>query len=84
MRNKWRLVGLDTFSYEWYPILNDNYSKRLEFETEDEARLAAEKQLEKIEQQQPTASSGGQDPGGIQDRIYIESPTGERYRYTKQ
>jgi hypothetical protein len=78
----WKLTGYDAFSGEWYPLLTADYSHPLEFETEAQARAAATAELERIEREQPTASSGGQAPSGIQDRVYIEAPDGSRYRWT--
>jgi hypothetical protein len=40
----------------------------------------AQQQLARLEQVQPTESSGGQSEHGIQDRVYIEKPDGSRYR----
>ncbi len=68
----WTLEGWDTFSAHAYPL-------RGEFNSEAEARKAAAARLIQLEKTQPTASSGGQ--SGIQDRVYIISPTGERKRY---
>lgn len=71
---KWRLAGFDTFAGEWYPIWNTDYTSLAVFETEGEARKAAQEQLDELEKTQPSGSSGGQ--GGIQDRVYIIHPNG--------
>ena len=70
---KWTLEGYDTFAGEWYHIGG-------EFDDEQSAREAARRRLEELERIQPTSSSGGQDPGGIQDRVYIVAPNGTSYR----
>ncbi len=72
-KKKWTLEGYDTFS-------NESYSLQGSYNSEKEARAAASLRLGRLEQSQPTASSGGQGFGGIQDRVYIVSPTGERTR----
>jgi hypothetical protein len=72
---KWRLAGWDVFS-------NEDYDLDGEHETEALALEAARKRLEELEVLQPTASSGGQAPGGIQDRVYVARPDGTRYRVT--
>jgi hypothetical protein len=65
----WKVIGWDTFAGEEYPIS--------QHETEGEARLAAQSYLRKLERDQPTVSSGGQD--GIQDQVFVAGP-GVRYR----
>jgi hypothetical protein len=72
-RTRFRLVGYDTFSNEWY-----NLNKT--FKTETAAIRAAKKRLEHLEETQPSASSGGQGAGGIQDRVFVERPNGTRFR----
>lgn len=67
-----KLLGFDTFSSEWYNLG--------EFETEQMARTAGLVRLRALEQSQPTASSGGQGFGGIQDQVYIEYQDGKRSR----
>jgi hypothetical protein len=67
---RWRLLGLDAFDPDAeMHVLG-------EYETETAALEAACRRLEELEQTQPSASSGGQAPGGIQDRVYIEDPQG--------
>jgi hypothetical protein len=70
----WTLKGYDTFSDEWYPFSG-------EFESEESAQAAADERLDELERQQPSARSGGQGQGGIQDRVYIIRPDGSGYRY---
>ncbi len=41
------------------------------------AAHAAYRKLKRLEELQPSSDSGGQGPGGIQDRVYIKSPSGE-------
>ena len=40
--------------------------------------MDALKRLADLERTQPAASSGGQAPGGIQDRVYIVHPDGRK------
>lgn len=67
-----KLLGYDTFSNEWYDLE--------EFPTEKKAKEAGVKRLEELAISQPASSSGGQASGGIQDRVFIERPDGNRYR----
>lgn len=69
----WRLEGYDTFGGESYALAGA-------YASEAEAREAARRRLAELERLQPTASSGGQ--SGIQDRVYILAPSGERIRVT--
>lgn len=69
-KERWQLIGLDTFSSEWYRL--DSYP------TQAQAEEAAQEKLREIERLQPTSSSGGQ--GGIQDQVHIERPDKTRYR----
>ncbi len=70
-RGRWSLQGWDTFAGESYPILGS-------YATEARAVVAAKRYLQKLERQQPTAYSGGQE--GIQDRVYVLGPDGHSYR----
>ena len=70
----WHLVGYDTFANEWYNLDG-------EFHSLAAVEKAARARLELLEQRQPSASSGGQGLGGIQDRVFIETPEGRRYRW---
>lgn len=69
-----KLLGYDTFEGgdAWYPIGA--------FDTEAAARAAAAERLKELERTQPSATSGGQDSEGIQDRVYIEHPDGRKER----
>lgn len=67
-----KLMGYDTFSDEWYRLG--------EYLSEKEARAAGVKKLEELVITQPASSSGGQGIFGIQDRVYIDSPDGNRHR----
>lgn len=69
---KFKLLGFDTFSNEWYGLG--------EFKTEEEAREAGIKRLKELAISQPASSSGGQGIFGIQDRVFIETPDGQRHR----
>ncbi len=72
--NKWKIEGYDTFANEPYPIPG-------EYNSQGEAHAAASAMAANIEASQPSSSSGGQAAEGIQDRIYIVRPDGEKYRY---
>ncbi len=72
MTKGWKLAGYDSFSEEWYGIDGPDYS------SEAAAQAAAWEKLKEIETLQPSAQSGGQ--SGIQDRVYIQHPDGERTR----
>lgn len=74
MAKSWRLEDFDTFEGESYHLEG-------EYETEETARIAAKKRLEKIEEEQPSSMSGGQSFGGIQDRVFIVRPDGTKYRF---
>jgi hypothetical protein len=74
-QKKWTLEGFDTFEGEFYPILGEH-------DTEQEALDAARVKLAEFERDQPSSSSGGQGPGGIQDRVYIVHPDGPKYRFS--
>lgn len=73
-QKKWTLEGLDRFDGGFYPIFGEH-------DTEGEALEAAKVELAEIERLQPSSSSGGQGPDGIQDRIYIVRPNGSKYRF---
>lgn len=66
---RWRLQGYDAFSGEHYPI-------RGTYGSEASARRAGYRYLRRLEKMQPSESSGGQHPGGIQDQVYLISPEG--------
>ncbi len=69
-KQPFKLLGYDTFSNEWYGLG--------EFPTEAKARAAGVKKLEELAITQPAKTSGGQ--SGIQDRVFIEGPDGQRHR----
>jgi len=71
----WKLEGYDAFSSEAYPLEG-------EYATEEEAIHAAKQRLLELENLQPSTSSGGQESGGIQDRVFIIGPNGQRRRIT--
>jgi hypothetical protein len=73
MRSKWKLLGYDTFSNEWYPLS--------EHKNQELAEKAAAKRMDGLEVSQPANQSGGQGLFGIQDRIFIERPDGFKYRW---
>jgi len=72
---KWKLEGYDTFDESTYPIEG-------EYDTEEEAQAAAKERLTQLEESQPSASSGGQGFGGIQDQVWIIRPDGTKYHFT--
>ena len=74
LRGQWRLRGHDTFAGEGYPLPG-------RFWSEAGAQRAARRHLAKLERTQPSATSGGQKPGGIQDRVFIVRPDGTAYSY---
>ena len=77
---KWRLEGYDTFEGgedAFYPLAG-------EYESEEQAKVAARACLADLERTQPSHSSGGQGFGGfggIQDSVYIVGPDGKRQRF---
>ena len=70
----WRLRGHDSFA-------GTDYALPGTYRSEAGARRAAGRALKQIERGQPSATSGGQKPGGVQDRVYIVRPDGTSYRY---
>lgn len=74
MSRSYRLKGFDAFSGE--------YELEGEHGSLGAAEAAARVRLEHLERSQPSSSSGGQTEHGIQDRVYIETPTGRLVRYT--
>jgi len=70
----WTLQGYDTFAGEWYDLPG-------RYPCESAARIAARWRLKELEKLQPSRESGGQAPGGIQDRVYVVAPDGTMYRY---
>ncbi|MGH7249706.1 MAG: hypothetical protein ACREGC_01915 [Minisyncoccia bacterium] len=72
--NFWKLEGLDTFSDEPY-LIDGQYTN------EADAIRAAKAQLKALETTQPSEETGGQDEGGIQDRIFVIRPDGTKYRF---
>ena len=71
LRGPWRLEGWDTFSGHGYALAG-------RYRSREAAIRAARRQLRKLERLQPTAQSGGQ--AGIQDQVFIVSPTGQKER----
>jgi hypothetical protein len=71
LRRKWTLVGWDTFEGREYHIGT--------FATERGTKSAARRRLRKLERTQPSHISGGQ--RGIQDQVFVISPSGKRGRY---
>ena len=69
-----QLEGYDTFAGESYYLAGPFFS-------EAAATRAAKKRLKKLEIEKPSRNSGGQQPAGIQDRVYIVKPDGVKYRY---
>lgn len=77
---EWKLEGYDTFSGETYHLGCQFDGLQPTYDTRDAAFAGARKRLADLERTQPSASSGGQAPGGIQDRVYIIHPDGRRER----
>ena len=71
---KWKIRGHDTFEDEPYPLEG-------EFDDQVLAEAAAAARLVHLRETQPSEESGGQDPGGIQDHVYVVRPDGTEYRY---
>ena len=78
-KHPWKLMGYDAFEdageESFYPLDG-------EYVSETDAHEAAKRRLAELEQTQPAASSGGQAYRGIQDRVYIVDPDGNRTRFT--
>lgn len=72
-RGGWKLGGYDTFAGEWYEIPGS-------YPDEEKAQAAAQEYLKLLEKTQPSQYSGGQEPYGIQDRVYVIGPDGRTYR----
>ncbi len=73
-----KVLGRDGFDVEagMYPLG--------EYSSEFEALEAAYKRLEELEETRPSSNSGGQNPNGIQDRVYVETPDGKVKRIMPQ
>jgi hypothetical protein len=78
-RPEFEVIGYDEFDGEDYP-LGEPIGTRAVFDDHDAALEFGRSQLEGLERTQPTSSSGGQGFGGIQDRVYIVHPNGQRER----
>lgn len=83
----WKLEGYDAFDGETYPLGDVKLAGggtidglKPSYPSYEEARTDALKRLAELERTQPSASSGGQGFGGIQDRVYIVHPSGRRER----
>jgi hypothetical protein len=70
---QWKLQGWDTFAGNSYFIGR--------YFTEAGALRAAKRYLRQLEKTQPTQTSGGQVPGGIQDRVSVIRPDETEYRF---
>ena len=73
----WAVEGYDTFEGgpdAYYPIEDGLGS-------EAEALIVASAYMTDLERRQPAATSGGQGPYGIQDRVFIVRPDGSRYQF---
>jgi hypothetical protein len=76
----WWLEGYDTFSSETYTLGTPFDGLEPSYASREAALVGARQRLADLERTQPTASSGGQAAGGIQDRVYIVYPDGHRER----
>jgi len=68
----WTLEGLDTFSDEMYPLPGS-------YPSQAAAEAAAREHLAQLERDEPTDNKG-QAPCGLQDRVFVVSPKGQRIR----
>jgi hypothetical protein len=78
-RSEFEVIGYDEFDGEEY-ALSDSSGEPAVFVDHDLALEFGRSRLRDLEMTQPTASSGGQEFGGIQDRVYIVHPNGQRER----
>lgn len=76
---EWEVIGQDAFDDEDYPLGNP-IGTRAVFPNVELAREMARGRLEELEIHQPKASSGGQEFGGVQDRVFVIHPGGRRER----
>lgn len=74
MTEVWKIIGYDTFEESYYPVPGS-------YQDERSTRLAAKLRLDLLNQTQPPESSGGQNEGAIQDRIFIKRPDSTLYRF---
>ena len=72
----WGVEGYDTFEGG-----DAYYTVKKGLGSEAEALIAAAEYMQKLERHQPTETSGGQGPYGIQDRVYIVRPDGSKYEF---
>ncbi|OIP24913.1 hypothetical protein AUK11_02030 [bacterium CG2_30_37_16] len=70
---KWHLKDFDTFEEEYYGLKGS-------FETEELAIAGGKEKLKELEETQPSSQSGGQDPLGIQDKVFVVRPDGTDFR----
>lgn len=70
----WRVGTYDTFEEQFY-------GGGIKYSNEETAQAAARKELARIKKFQPDSMSGGQEFGGIQDRVFIVRPDGTKYRF---
>lgn len=78
--SSWKLEGYDTFSSEPYSLGGRLDGLEPSYPSREAALAGAHQRLADLEAAQPSASSGGQDPAGIQDRVYVVHPDGHRER----
>lgn len=76
----YRLEGYDTFDGETYSLGSQWDGLEPSYPDYESALAGARKRLADLERTQPSANSGGQGSGGIQDRVYIVHPDGRRER----
>lgn len=74
MEKEYRLIGFDALEEEFYPLKGD-------YPNEQAARQAVVLRLRHLNETQPPETPGGQDDLGIQDRIFIQIPDGNKYRF---
>jgi hypothetical protein len=78
-RPEFEVIGYDEFDGEEYS-LGDPPGTPAMFDDHDLALDFGRVRLAYLERAQPASSSGGQEHGGIQDRVYIVHPNGQRER----
>lgn len=73
-QGKWRIKGKDTFENEFYSIAG-------EYDTEELALAAAKTQWDEIQKSQPIEDAGDPEFDGIQGRVWIVRPDGNKYNF---
>lgn len=76
-KETWSVEGYDTFEGgpDAYYTVKDGLG------SEADALIVAANYMTELQRRQPTATSGGQGPYGLQDRVFIVRPNGSRYQF---